>query len=193
MNSRRTDREDRPRHYVDIVGVPGSKPGAPTNQDNGLAANYEGATGSREPVAFWRRVRIGEPDQCWPWVGYRLPSGYGRIWWDKRQTAAHRLAYRIAVGPIPDGLLIRHKCDNRACCNPAHLEPGTHADNTNDALVRGRLPRGPTHGRTKLTCEAVEAIKQNPDGRSGHALAQRYGVTRSLVCHIRRGRRRAEK
>lgn len=77
---------------------------------------------------------------CWEWRGRRLPGGYGTIPHPKGSTwlYLHRLMYERYVGPIPEGLFIRHKCDNPPCSNPAHLEPGTHADNMRDMAERGR-------------------------------------------------------
>ena len=78
---------------------------------------------------------------CWNWTG-STAKGYGQIWVGNTNLRSHRLAYEIAHGPIPDGLLVRHKCDNPLCCNPAHLEVGTDADNAMDRVVRGRSRKG---------------------------------------------------
>jgi hypothetical protein len=79
--------------------------------------------------------RIGESDECWPWLGSRTVNGYGRL----GNRYAHRLVYEQEVGPIPDGLNVLHSCDNPPCVNPRHLRVGTQADNARDALERGRL------------------------------------------------------
>lgn len=77
---------------------------------------------------FWAKVlRHGEGD-CWPWNAYRNQDGYG-YYFANRFMAAHRIAYMLTVGPIPDGLQLDHLCRNRACCNPAHLEPVTAREN----------------------------------------------------------------
>lgn len=81
--------------------------------------------------------------KCLVWVGKLNKAGYGRIAYKdeggKRvNTGTHRLAYELKNGPIPMGLLVRHKCDNRPCANVEHLELGTHADNARDATERGR-------------------------------------------------------
>lgn len=73
---------------------------------------------------FWHRVEW--TPGCWPWLGYLQPSaGYGM----HGRRLAHRVAYELAVGPIPQGLELDHLCRNRGCVNPAHLEPVTHRTN----------------------------------------------------------------
>jgi HNH endonuclease len=85
---------------------------------------------------------------CWEWRGSRNENGYGIVN-VRRQGAenarAHRVVYELAVGPIPEGLVLRHSCDNPPCVNPEHLTPGTHADNSQDMVERGRHW---AHGRT---------------------------------------------
>lgn len=76
---------------------------------------------------FWSRVSAGPEDACWPWRGALAANGYGRFAprVDGRpfRVQAHRLAYELTFGPIPDGLVIDHLCRNRACANPTHMEP----------------------------------------------------------------------
>jgi len=89
---------------------------------------------------FWPKVEKRSHDQCWPWVAKaRTGIGYGAIHVSDYTTHAHRVAWALRNGPIPDGLLIRHSCDNPVCCNPTHLVPGTQADNVRDMVERGRL------------------------------------------------------
>lgn len=90
---------------------------------------------------FWARVdQSGGPNACWPWMGYRTPRGYGRLYCGSRTPVyAHRVACALAHGPIPPGMDACHKCDNPPCCNPAHLFPGTQDDNIQDAKRKGRL------------------------------------------------------
>lgn len=89
---------------------------------------------------FARFVQVGEPNACWEWTGFRIPDGYGQITIRSRQRTykAHRLAWEIAHGPIPEGLQVCHKCDNPPCCNPAHLFLGTARDNVMDRERKGR-------------------------------------------------------
>ncbi len=89
----------------------------------------------RRPMAerFWEKVERLGPDECWRWQGGHNPKGYGVAWTGRRLEGAHRVAYRLAVGPVPDGLDVDHVakrgCVHRDCCNPAHLEAVLHREN----------------------------------------------------------------
>jgi hypothetical protein len=92
---------------------------------------------------FHRHLVRGAPDECWPW--HRLSSkGYGQVTakiggGKQASVSAHKLSYISANGPIPEGQIVRHSCDNPPCVNPAHLKLGTFRDNTLDAQSKGRL------------------------------------------------------
>lgn len=87
---------------------------------------------------FWALVNVGTPTSCWLWRGERNHWGYGRFTLNGRKVAAHRWALQTIVGPLPRTIFALHACDNPACCNPAHLRPGTAAENTAQMLARGR-------------------------------------------------------
>ena len=97
-------------------------------------------------VAFWKKVRVTPlVAGCWEWIGARTVDGYGRLEARGRQWQAHRLAYEMAVAPIPPGLVIDHLCRNPPCVRPDHLEPVTGAENT-------RRSRAALVGRSKTHC-----------------------------------------
>jgi hypothetical protein len=140
---------------------------------------------------FSRYVQSTDPTKCWEWTGGTYPNGYGSIWDGERKAleSAHRTAYRIHVGPIPEGMLVCHRCDNKTCCNPAHLFLGTPADNMADMHAKGRARNGVVYGEaignSKLTEADVRAIRANPNVSSRKA-AVRYGVTHITILQIRR-------
>lgn len=81
------------------------------------------------PADFWGRVDRAAGDGCWLWTGALTESGYGRLRYGGRMVRAHRLAYELTVGPIPEGLELDHLCRTRACVRADHLEPVTHQEN----------------------------------------------------------------
>lgn len=124
---------------------------------------------------------------CHQWIKSRNPRGYGHIYDGKRVRSAHRVAWELANGrEIPAGMEIRHKCDNRGCVNPDHLEIGTHRQNMEDRSNRGRF-RGEQAGTAKLTEADVREIRALPAGSvSVKELARRYGVSYSAMsCCVR--------
>jgi hypothetical protein len=91
-------------------------------------------------LAFLETKTTPEPNTgCWIWTGEVTPNGYGRVERGGKKLRANRVAWSIVNGPIPDGLFICHRCDNKLCVNPGHLYAGTHKENTRDAVERGRL------------------------------------------------------
>ena len=141
---------------------------------------------------FYGRLKLN--GGCWEWTGSIDTRGYGSLKWLGRQTRAHRLAYIFANGDIPQGdghhgTVVMHTCDNRKCCNPAHLVLGTHADNMADMARKGRRKNvnvAAKNGRAKLTEEQVQAIRQ--DTRGKRTIAPDYGISPAQVQRIRLGK-----
>jgi hypothetical protein len=123
---------------------------------------------------------------CLLWIGARAGQmGYGVIGIDGANQYVHRVVYQISHGEIPPNLLVRHTCDNPRCCNPTHLVLGTHRDNTNDAVVRGRIALGEKTAAAKLTAEEVKTIKARlASGETHEAIAKDFRVARSSVTRI---------
>ena len=132
---------------------------------------------------------IGE---CWEWRGKIDKGGYGHIRGASSEyLRTHRAAYAIFIGPIDDGMVIRHKCDNPGCCNPDHLVIGTQAENMKDRRSRGNDPIGERNGRSKLYRDQVEDIKWMllVKKMPVKEIAQRYNINRSAIYKIKYGER----
>lgn len=132
--------------------------------------------------ALLRRAAPGAPDECWEWPGARTPRGYGRVTFRGRVKYAHRLSHEAFIGPLADGELACHACDNPPCWNPAHLFAGSHTDNNRDRQAKGRSQRGEGHYAAKLTEDDVRAIRASD--LSGPALGERYGVSPFTIYKI---------
>jgi len=130
---------------------------------------------------------IPEPNSgCLLWTAGANACGYGVIGIRKQSTLAHRVAWAVAFGPVPDEVEVCHKCDVPSCINVAHLYLGTHQDNMDDKVARGRARSAPGERspHAKLTNEQVLAIRSDP--RFLRVIAAEYGIGKSLVSVIRR-------
>jgi len=114
----------------------------------------------KEPKRFWSKVAVGEPDECWEWLAQKTGRGYGRFQINCKPWQAHRVAWVLTFGPIPEGLQCCHHCDNPSCVNPYHLFLGTNKDNIVDAAKKGRTARGKDHWKSKLTVGDVLEIRE---------------------------------
>lgn len=84
---------------------------------------------------------------CWLYTGSKSHNGYGHFRIGRKTFRAHRIAWELAFGAIPEGVRVLHTCDQRACVNPEHLFLGTQLDNMADCKAKGRNARGAGHGR----------------------------------------------
>ena len=133
---------------------------------------------------LWSRIPQS-PSGCWEWQGKRNKYGYGVLQVEGRHRMAHRFAYELTYGPIPDGFLICHICDNPSCCRPDHLFPGTMADNMRDACHKGRLAKGENHRHSKLNEDKVREIRTLWErGEQIVKLASVFGVSAACVGQV---------
>lgn len=135
-------------------------------------------------------IEVDTDTGCWNWKRTLTPGGYGQIGWGKQLVATHRIVATVHIGPIPEGLYVCHRCDNRRCCNPAHLFYGTALDNARDCIAKGRAvhPIGEAAAR-KLTSAQVAEIRRRhrvvhparKTGCSSKELAAEFGVTKQYI------------
>ena len=134
---------------------------------------------------FWSRINRGNLDECWEWQGAIATHGYGQIRIAGKTFAVHRIAYELIRGIIPEGLLVCHHCDNKICTNPYHLFLGTHKDNTQDALKKGRLAIGEKIGNSKLKeMEVIEIRRLSKLGLKRCILGKMFKINESTVSKI---------
>lgn len=134
---------------------------------------------------YWAKVNVGSPDVCWEWKAGRNNDGYGNFALGTKKTPfrrmAHRVAFALSTGlEIQDGLVVMHKCDNPCCCNPNHLQTGTHQENMNDMKDKGRSPL--SFGGAKLSWEIVDEMRSS--GLTGAEIVRKYGVAKSTASMI---------
>lgn len=131
---------------------------------------------------------------CWEFQGSLGKNGYGKTRYRGKMISTHRLAYILRKGPIPEGMHVRHTCDNRPCINPAHLILGTPAENVRDRQERGRhwVRSGETHPNTRLSDDQVRDIRRLYDsGVPPREIAKIHPVSRMYAYRL--GTRRDRK
>ena len=148
------------------------------------------------PKRFWTHIHKQDTlNGCWLWIGTVDRYGYGRFAIKGKQFLAHRIAYELTYGKIPDGLLCCHHCDNPRCVRPDHLFIGTNSDNMIDAYKKGRLrqlspftsqnTRGSNNANAKLTKTDILEIRYlRYDGFSQGTIAKRFNVSVSTIKDI---------
>lgn len=125
-------------------------------------------------------------DGCLEWGGSVNNSGYGKFFSTLLgESSAHRVAYRVAFGDIPDGMYVCHRCDNRRCVKPEHLFLSSHLGNMRDMADKGRAHRflGSSNPQAKLSSDQIKAIRD--DARKQSLIAVDYGVSQSQVSRIK--------
>lgn len=143
----------------------------------------------KDIARFWSHV--DKSGDCWIWKAYCNKRGYGQFGHFDKVLKAHRVAYEITYGKVPNNLEVCHHCDNPSCVNPKHLFLGTHSDNMQDESRKGRcylqkhpeLRQGEKHPLAKLTEQQVIEIRQSK-GFTQEQLAKKYGVCRWMIRRI---------
>ena len=145
------------------------------------------------PEVLWSKVDKRGPDECWPWKGTIEKSGYGRTWINDKGYYAHRVIFNLANPGLIElasptnrkakGFLM-HLCDNRCCCNPAHLRVATIKENNQDCEAKGRrtLPKGEDHFRSVFTNDEIKKIlEMRQTGSTATQIAQAMNKNRSTI------------
>lgn len=140
--------------------------------------------------ALHSRTLQSDEDSCWLWLGKTTMRGYGQIGAGGKSMYAHRVAYTVHHGPIEDGQVICHTCDNPSCVNPSYLFAGSQRDNLRDMATKGRSTHGERNHQAKLTASDVEAIFALRElGLTQAVIAQRFNVQRTAISRILSGAR----
>lgn len=137
---------------------------------------------------FWQRIQKQSGEGCWEWTAALFPGGYGKVALprSRKLEGAHRMAWMLVNGPIPGGLWVLHRCDNRRCCRPDHLFLGTPLDNMRDASRKGRLRQPPQVRR--LSDEQVAVVRSRAQsGESHRSIAKDLNIDRRKIDRIIRG------
>ena len=132
-----------------------------------------------------RSISIDEGTGCNNWTKCLGRDGYGLIKINGKTERVHRVSYELHNGPIPEEMLVLHRCDNRKCCNPEHLFLGTNQDNVNDMMAKGRRGKG----NAILTLAKAREIRQKfIETTTCRQLATEYGVHYNTIRKIIRNR-----
>jgi hypothetical protein len=122
-------------------------------------------------------IEVDPDTACTGWLGGKDQDGYPMFWYEGKTERASRALWKLIYGGIPEGLIVRHKCDNPACLNLDHLELGTHKENTGDALERGRM-----QGPVKVTEEKkAQILSMRRQGISLASIAQQLNISVSSL------------
>lgn len=141
---------------------------------------------------FWQKVARSSSTDCWPWQGFRKPSGHGLTSYKSMPIHASRKAYILTHGPIPSAECVLHRCDNAGCCNPSHLYLGTRADNMIDRFGNVAHHDRSHSGRNRvLTDEQIEVLWQmRREGALLRDCATKFNVHIATICRYITARRK---
>lgn len=146
---------------------------------------HKGAGRTREEIEarFWSKVI--KTDGCWWWNARKLDAGYGMFHMGETMKVAHRVAYELMIGKIPDGMFACHKCDNPSCVNPEHLFIGTHKDNMHDRMLKGGFKMCGGNNTRRLSESAKEEIRNTQIVRGVISqLARKFNVARVTIRRV---------
>lgn len=143
-------------------------------------------------LRFFQRIKKSSSG-CWEWTKGRDTDGYGRFYSRSlEETRAHRAAFKLFLGEIPNTLLVRHTCHNPSCCNPKHLMIGTSKDNAQDCVRAGRSGTGFKNGRCKINKEELLYIISQKGKVSAKKLAKYVSINSSQIYKIWNGEHKYE-
>lgn len=132
-------------------------------------------------------------NECWEYTGFLNHDGYGQYSDEQHRTRRiHRDVFELHHGPLAQGEIVRHTCDNRACCNPAHLLKGTQLQNMRDCIERGRFPdrAGEANGRAVLNEQLVRDLRKlySSGMWSYGLLGQLFGIKKTTIAYLLKGK-----
>ena len=138
---------------------------------------------------FWSKV--DKPSNCWTWTSSTNPAGYGDFNFHGKTMLAHRLAWILTNGEVPDGMFVLHHCDNPACVNPEHLFLGRHIDNMHDCRRKNRTGRlcGDDSHHSKVTAADIREMVRLYESKEANQaqIADKYNIHPATVSRLVRG------
>lgn len=132
-----------------------------------------------KPERFWSKVAF--TPKCWMWMAAKHPFGHGYFGVGRKLWRAHRYAWTLFHGQIPDGECVLHRCDVPSCVNPSHLFLGSRKDNRIDCVLKGRHAKGQRNRAVLNAAQVVEVRKRHSQGERQTEIAKSLGVSKHVV------------